>query len=38
MGSQASLKTSYGGGGIYNPVKPPPGSASVVSHEGSTLC
>ena len=43
MGSQISLKTSQGGGGggreggSYNPVNPPPGSASVVSHEGSTI-
>ena len=37
MGSQTNLKTSQGGGGSYNPVNPPPGSASVVSQEGSTV-
>ena len=38
MGSQTSLKTSQGGEvGNYNPVNPSPGSASVVSQEGSTI-
>ena len=31
MGSQTTLKTSQRGGGGYNPLNPPPGSASVLN-------